>query len=132
MKNSTPQTIKNISFSSLFGKFLLTPLVVVLGVNYAFSQTYTSQNCGGGNILINTGTAGPTGDDVAAAATIPFTFNFYGTGYTTLYISTNGNVTFTSVGAPYPGASIPSGYSYPMIALAHTDLYSYSATPGTA
>jgi len=62
----------------------LSCLLAVILVNaQASSIPYTG-------LLISSGTAGPAGDDDVANATIPFTFYFYGTGYTTARISTNG------------------------------------------
>lgn len=48
--------------------------------------------------LISGGTAGPTGDDASAWVPIGFSFNYAGGTYTQAYISTNGFLTFGSVG----------------------------------
>ena len=38
-----------------------------------------------------------TGDDASATVPLPFTFRFYGTDYTTAFVSTNGNLNFLEV-----------------------------------
>jgi hypothetical protein len=62
-----------------------------------------------------TATNGPTGDDVSASATIGFTFPFYGSNYTTCYVTTNGVISFGGVvggsggyQAQDPAATTPS------------------------
>lgn len=52
-----------------------------------------------------TGTSLPANDDGSSEAVIPgFTFNFFNTDYTQLYVNNNGNVTFTgALGAFTPG-----------------------------
>ena len=50
-------------------------------------QTYTSYTLG---------TAGPTGDDASTTVTLPFTFTFNGTGYTSVRFCTNGWISFNS------------------------------------
>jgi hypothetical protein len=47
-------------------------------------------------------------DNVSAAISIPFQFPYYGTNYSSCYVSTNGNMHFTSPSAGYPGTTIPS------------------------
>lgn len=55
-------------------------------------------------------TTGPSGDDVTGAATLPFTFNYYGTNYTQVNLCTNGFINFGGTGyTTYPAASIPNG-----------------------
>lgn len=75
--------------------------------------------------------AGPTGDDAQAAATIPFAFTFNGVAYTNLNIFTNGYIQFgtssnntTTYGASIPTAATPNNIA----ALAWEDL---NVTPGT-
>jgi hypothetical protein len=72
-----------------------------------------------------TTSAGPAGDDaLSAGIALPFAFNFFGTSYNTLYISTNGFITFNSAmgAACCTGNFIPSGSIYPYIALDWQDL----------
>ncbi len=47
-------------------------------------------------------------DQVSPAIQIGFTFSFYGTDYTSVYISSNGNIHFTSPSASYPGVQCPN------------------------
>jgi len=49
-----------------------------------------------------------TGDDNAAAVTLPFPFTFYGQAYSTAYVTTNGVVSFLSPDASFSNTSIPS------------------------
>ena len=52
-------------------------------------------------------TNGPSGDDATAAA-LPFAFTYYGTSYTSVNISTNGNIQFGSNDPAYTAAPIPT------------------------
>jgi hypothetical protein len=53
--------------------------------------------------------AGPTGDDSSAFVPLGFSFTFYGTTYTSAYLSTNGFLTFNSAGATtFTNVCIPS------------------------
>lgn len=81
-----------------------------VATNYMFSQsvgTYTPIT-GGTVVASYTGTSGaPSMDDVTytlPAGTIPFTFNFDGTGYTGLHINSNGFIAF--------GATAPANATY--------------------
>ena len=93
-----------------------TSAYVVHAINYQLFDT--------------TGTALAAGDDGSTAATIPFTFNFFGTNYTTVYIGNNGYVNFGTqlTSGDYTPVSIPtaSSSSVPaaMIAMFWADLNS--------
>ncbi len=89
-------------------------------------NTYTVASATYG-LLPTTGfTNGPTGDDANTAVTLPFAFNYFGTTYTTLYVVTNGYVSFNNI-TYYVAQSMPNA-AYPnMIALGWCDL---SATAG--
>jgi hypothetical protein len=82
-------------------------------------------SCTYSGMLIASGTAGPVGDDNTLATTIPFTFDFYGTGYTDVNISTNGFIWLSSVGDAgcCDGFTIPTdpNITEPYIALTQTD-----------
>jgi len=67
--------------------------------NYAFSQTSGTYNAITGTNLFTTGW-----DNSVSNVTIPFTFNFNGTGYTTCNVSSNGFITF--------GATTPAVTNY--------------------
>jgi len=68
-------------------------------------------------------TAGPSGDDVVSGAIPIFSFNMFGTDYTTLYISTNGWVSFGSAGSSISPYALPSSYfSMPLICVYARDM----------
>lgn len=75
--------------------------------------------------ISSTGTALYLDDDSYYTLALPFTFNFYGVDYNTIYISSNGFVTFNSDGAnslsneQIPEAYVPNAF----IAADWTDLY---------
>lgn len=51
----------------------------------------------------------PAGDDGSSGLiTLPFTFSFYGTNYTSLYINNNGNVTFGNSLSTFSATAFPS------------------------
>jgi hypothetical protein len=59
----------------------------------------------------------PRNDDGSTGLiTLPFTFTFYGTPYTGLYINNNGDVTFTDPYGSYSPTGFPSSAIPPMIA----------------
>ena len=64
-------------------------------------------------------------DDGDAPVTLPFTFNFYGTNYTSVRVGTNGFMTFGTaaatefINAAIPGSNPPNGY----VALFWYDLF---------
>jgi hypothetical protein len=47
-------------------------------------------------------------DDTTKTATLPFTFRFMGTNYTSLSISSNGNVHFGTASSAYNNVAIPN------------------------
>jgi len=58
---------------------------------------------------VSTSTAtGITGDDQSKQFTLPFTFNFYGTNYTSVYVCSNGFLSFTSNSTAYNPSPIPN------------------------
>src|SRR5262249_41491013 len=77
--------------------------------------------------ISTTGTGLSLSDDqVSSALPIGFSFNFYGTAYTSAFVSSNGFLTFLSGqpngccgGGPLPGAGLPNA----TIAALWTDLY---------
>ena len=86
-------------------------------------------------MLLGSGTAGPSGDDVTMNVTIPFTFGFYGTGYTAAYISTNGFIWLGTNGGSgcCRGYLLPSdtNITHPFIALTQTDFIPDGAGNGS-
>jgi|GEM_PF-2272577 len=70
-------------------------------MDYSFSQVSYS--------WINTSTStGITGDDQSKVFTLPFSFNFYGTTYNSVYVCSNGFLSFTSNSTAYRPADIPN------------------------
>ncbi len=60
-------------------------------------------------------TAVPRNDDGSyGPVNLPFQFNLYGTNYSSLYINTNGNITFTGAFPTYSASGFP--FSMPMVA----------------
>ncbi len=50
-----------------------------------------------------------SGDDASASISIPFTFNFFGTNYTSVNACTNGHINFgAGTNTGYPGAALPN------------------------
>ncbi|MEO6610564.1 MAG: T9SS type A sorting domain-containing protein [Chitinophagaceae bacterium] len=94
-----------------------------------FSQ-YNPTPCGT-PMLISTGTLAVSGDDNIAEVVLPFSFTFYGSDYSSIFVSTNGFISFDN----FASNGCCSGYTLPntdatYIAIAHTDLYVPSGTPG--
>ncbi len=111
-------------------KKLTTLILLSFSILFANAQ-YTAAPCGT-TMLISSGTYAIDGDDdFSNSITLPFSFNFYGTLYSELSISTNGFVSFmpTDQGC-CSGYNLPYSASQPYISLAHTDTYSYSFMPG--
>ncbi|WP_344821829.1 T9SS type A sorting domain-containing protein [Rurimicrobium arvi] len=103
-------------------KKLLLSLFLVTGVASVYAQ---SSSCTYSGMLLSSGTAGPTGDDNISTVSMPFTFNFYGTAYTSATLSTNGFIwmgTSSDAGC-CSGRVIPSGYSEPFIGLTQLDWF---------
>ena len=72
----------------------------------AFSGNYTVQGCPpqdhytiaqiGGSIVPGTTDIGNHGDDLVTTVALPFTYSLYGTNYTSINVSSNGNAQFTT------------------------------------
>lgn len=54
------------------------------------------------------GVNGPNGDDAQSLVSIPFTFNYFGTGYNSVRICTNGFINFGASSTAYSAATVPS------------------------
>jgi hypothetical protein len=59
------------------------------------------------------GINGPSGDNISMAVPIGFSFNFYGTNYTTAYVTTNGLIAFSPNASTPPGATQSANYCIP-------------------
>ena len=69
-----------------------------------------------------------TGDDTAGYRNLPFTFRFYGVDYTSVWVSSNGLLTFGAPQGWYYG-SLSERPAAPAIAAISTDLISSSSKP---
>jgi hypothetical protein len=78
----------------------------------------------GGYALWDTG---QSADDSYKTANLPFNFSFYGTNYSTVYVSSNGRVHFTTTNAGSTSLTVPSS-SYKMVSPVNKDMYVRSAT----
>ncbi|WP_424533291.1 S8 family serine peptidase [Sphaerisporangium viridialbum] len=101
-----------------------------------FGYTCTS---GSETYVAGTAKQALTGDDAAQPITLPFTFPFYGTGYTGGWISSNGFLSFTASSTTanntsLPSTAAPNGAVYPYWDDLVLDDQSgvYTATIGTA
>jgi len=66
----------------------------------------------------------PGNDDGSTGLiSLPFTFNLYGTAYTSCYINNNGNITFTTPTGQFTPAGFPTGTSLAMVAPFWADVY---------
>src|SRR4029079_12755526 len=73
--------------------------------------------------------AGPTGDDASLTVPIGFTFNFYGTNYSSVSICTNGFLQFGGSDSTFSNVCVPStGAPHAMVGAYWDDLYT---PPGT-
>ena len=75
--------------------------ITAVGNSTAPSNTYSLSSITYAAVSpVGSPSAGPVGDDVVGTAAIGFTFNYFGTNYSTAYISTNGFLSFdASAGA---------------------------------
>ena len=80
----------------------------------------------------NNATDGPMGDDITMTVYPGFSFPFYGTGYTSCHVSTNGSISFGGAIA-WHSASDPASTvaTYPFIAPLWTDLFAFSGFAGS-
>ncbi len=89
--------------------------------------------------IAGTVNTGITGDDQTLSVTLPFTFIFFGTAYSTVNISSNGNIHFGTASVAYNNAKIPNtALPNAMLAPFWDDLYPptggaiYTTVSGTA
>jgi hypothetical protein len=74
------------------------PLSVSTNLSTSDIAAYSISNFTKGMTALSGGTAGPTGDDGNSNISIGFTFNYAGTNYTSLKISTNGWLSLNQTG----------------------------------
>lgn len=109
---------------------------VIRGIDYVNIRNAGSWGAGTLHILGTTNTAsGLIGggtpqnfhvDDNSFAYTLPFDFTFYGVTYTTMYIASNGIITFGSGTGDYTNTTAEFQSSYRMIAPAWSDWVTYT------
>jgi hypothetical protein len=80
---------------------------VVLTAKSGSTPNYTKSTATYSWVTTST-SLGLTGDDAYKAVTLPFTFNFYGTNYTSVNVCTNGFLNFGTSSTAYSPATIPS------------------------
>ncbi|MFZ5433710.1 MAG: carboxypeptidase regulatory-like domain-containing protein, partial [Calditrichota bacterium] len=68
-----------------------------------YSWFEISPNAGGAGTL-----SGVAGDDAGATLTLPFTFRFYGVDYTSVWVCSNGFLSFSTTSTAYSNAALPS------------------------
>jgi hypothetical protein len=80
-------------------------------------------------VSISSVTAGPSGDNVNSTISLPFSFNLYGTSYTSAFISTNGYLNFGTSSTTTTVSTLPSSSSpTAMIALFFHDMNAASGS----
>ena len=85
--------------------------------NAAFTGNYTVQGCPpqdhyvvtqiGGSIVPGTIDTGNHGDDVVTNIALPFSYNLYGTNYSSINLSSNGNAQFTTTDTDFSNVCLP-------------------------
>src|SRR5947209_9149986 len=82
------------------GKCLALAFVVAVVVfavpSFASAATYATSTSTGNSIIPGTTDTGNHCDDCATSIPLPFPVTFYGTSFSTVSVSSNGNVQFTS------------------------------------
>jgi hypothetical protein len=85
----------------------------------------------GNTYLLGNINTGITGDDqVATGIPIGFNFTFYGNTYSTVNVSSNGNLQFTTANTAYSNTALPNATMGPMLAPFWDDLYPGGCTLG--
>jgi hypothetical protein len=135
-KKGKPKTFINsrqiLKLNNFFMKKLLLFLALVFVVNFAKAQCYSQISVPYNVIPAVSPVALTTGDDVVTSGVpIPFTFMFYGTGYTSCSITTNGLLGFTTLSGSgcCSGGSLPNNaISTNLIAWSWDDMYTFGGT----
>ncbi|OFY87614.1 MAG: hypothetical protein A3F72_13540 [Bacteroidetes bacterium RIFCSPLOWO2_12_FULL_35_15] len=106
--------------------------VMLLGSSSGFGQTYTQTN----GIAYSwyspaTNISTTNADDVGFTLTIPFTFAFFGTNYTSCYVSTNGLMYFGATGTEWTNACMPAAAAPNNVIAAYWDdlYFDYGCAP---
>jgi len=111
---------------------LLAAATCLAGVTPAEASSYTALSVGFSFIDATGGTVlgGLTGaDDATVSVALPFSFSFFGTSYNSIFVSSNGLITFGSGDSSFTNTDLSSSPTVPTIAAYWDDLYvSGSAT----
>ena len=104
---------RDLSTSSTTNLWHLSKGPTSKGIQYQVDQPTFSNNASivnsANKILDNT-------DDLAVQVALPFTFNFYGKSYTSLYVGSNGLITFDSANSSYVNTDLTANVSQAAIA----------------
>src|SRR5947209_10289988 len=110
--------------------------------SFASAATYATSTSTGNSIIPGTTDTGNHCDDCTTSVSLPFPVSFYGTNFSTVALSSNGNVQFTSGGgtANNSNSCLPnSAYSSPTVFAFQGDLLTngtgsgiFTAVQGTA
>lgn len=114
--SATTSTVVAINAVPVISSSTISPTAICTGGTLTLNATATAGFTGYNVVAIPytppinmTGaTAGPTGDDQVLNVPIGFTFGYYGTNYTTLNLSSNGNVQFVSANTSFIPQAIPT------------------------
>jgi hypothetical protein len=111
-------------------KILLAVVILYSYSSFCHSQIIYSLGSCAYSPIAGVGTALPNCDDcMSGMVPLGFTFNFWGTNYTTCDICSNGWLTFNAGMPPtYPGQTIPYASIPTMVAFSWDDMYTVGAT----
>jgi Ca2+-binding RTX toxin-like protein len=87
----------------------------------AVAFSFTDISTTGATVLTNA-------DDATVPVTIPFTFNFFGTNFTSLFVSSNGLITFGAGNSSFSNATLSANPVEAAIAPFWDDLYVFNPT----
>ncbi len=120
-----------------------TPIQLTLTVTYAGGSDvlnftlpsnpgsgYTMVTSSGASIVPGTVDVGNHCDDCVTSIALPFSFTFYGTPFASAYVSSNGNLQFSSTNAAFSNACIPTASMNNLISPHWDDLYTVDAANG--
>ncbi len=122
----------SILTGTLFLLFASSAQSAMIGPD-SFGYTINDENTYSFNDISSTGTLSLAGaDDSVASAPLGFSFNFYGTSYSTVYWNSNGLITFGVGDASFTNRDLlttPTGANAPSIAVLWDDWQNFQ--PGT-
>ncbi len=100
VSNASPYKL-SISNTFVCGATIVINVMTSNGNSFSFNiptqgPGYVATTMTGQTLVPGTVNVGNSGDDVTTNITLPFTFSYYGTGFTAANVSSNGNLQFTS------------------------------------